>query len=354
VIVVDAHQDIAFNALGYRRDYRVSALEHRRREVGVDAATIGLPDALAGGVAVVFATLFVEPPAGLDASPPYADFTYRDPGEAAAKALAQVAFYQGLAQEDPRLRLVSTVDSLQGVLDTWAAGADGAGRLQGLVLLMEGADPVREPRELEDWVARGVRIVGPAWRRTRYSGGTGAPGPLTPLGVSLLEEMARLGVVLDLSHMAEEAFLQAVESYPGVVIASHSNPRRFQDTDRQLADDMILRLAARDGVMGIVLYNRFLSDGWMRSDGKAAVTLQTVADAVDHVCQLTGSAAHVGIGSDFDGGFGAESIPQGLDTVADLPRIGAALRTRGYTKEDVAAVMGGNMLRKLREALPAS
>jgi membrane dipeptidase len=194
-----------------------------------------------------------------------------------------------------------------------------------------------------------VRIVGPAWRASRYCGGTGQPGPLTDLGHELLEVMADFNVILDLSHMAEEAYLDAVERYEGQIIASHSNPRRFCESDRHLSDDMIRRLAERDGVMGIVLYNAFLTNGW---DKHQRLPFHIVPDAIDYVCQLTGSAAHVGLGSDFDGGFGVESIPQGLDTTTDLLLISDVLRERGYAEDDIDAIMHGNMLRKLRQALP--
>jgi membrane dipeptidase len=117
---------------------------------------------------------------------------------------------------------------------------------------------------------------------------------------------------------------------------------------------MIQRLAERDGVMGIVLFNRFLDNNWAAGDPKTDVPLSVVIDAIDYVCQLTGSAAHVGLGSDFDGGFGVESIPDGLDTISDLWNIGAALRARSYTEADIEAILGGNMLRKLRQSLPAS
>jgi len=164
--------------------------------------------------------------------------------------------------------------------------------------------------------------------------------------------MASFNAVLDISHMAEQAARQALDHYPGLVIASHSNPQKFRTSDRHLPDATIRALAERDGVMGIVLYNRFLSNDWSKGDRKDKVRLSTVLDAIEYVCQLTGSAAHVGIGSDFDGGFGSESIPQGIDTVTDLLEIGKGLAERGFSEADVEAVMSGNMLRKLRQALP--
>jgi membrane dipeptidase len=166
--------------------------------------------------------------------------------------------------------------------------------------------------------------------------------------------MANFKAILDLSHLAEEACLQALDHYDGTIIASHSNPRTFRNTDRHLTDTMIRKLAERDGVMGIVLYNRFLSDDWTSGDPKSKIPLSRVIDAIDYVCQLTGSARHVGIGTDFDGGFGQESIPEDMDTVTDLMKITNALNTRGYSPVDVEAIMGGNMIHKLRQALPAS
>ncbi len=355
MIVVDAHEDIAYNALAHARDYRLPAWEKRRLEASDEPAraglaTVGLPDALLGRVAVVFATIFTAP---RSATPqPWDHLTYTTPREAYRLAVDQYDYYQRLFDESERVRLIRSVGDLNAVLATWAEGTEMHQHRQGMTLLMENADPILEPRQFEEWYARGVRLVGPAWQASRYCGGTGQPGPLTALGRELLDVMANFNAILDLSHMAEQAYLEAIDRYEGVVIASHSNPRRFRGTDRHLSDEMIRRLAERDGVMGIVLFNRFLSDTWAKGDPKSDVPMSVALDAIDYVCQLTGSAAHVGIGSDFDGGFGAESIPDGLDTVGDLWNFGAALRARGYSEEDTAAILGGNMLRKLRQALP--
>jgi membrane dipeptidase len=351
MIVLDAHQDIAYNYLKYGRDYRRSALVARTQEpAGTEAATIGLPEALAGRVALIFSTLFVAP-AESDWKPVGREKAYKTPQEAYTSASEQLDYYHRLADETDKIVVVTDNASLDSVLATWAPDADFTKRKQGLVVLMEGADPITEPRQFEEWYERGVRLVGTAWGATRYSGGTSAPGGLTRLGFELLDVMASFNAILDLSHMAEQAFLESVERYEGILIASHSNPRKFRDSDRHLSDEMIRRLAERGGVMGIVLYNRFLSNTWKKGDRKSEVTLNTVADAIDYVCQITGSAAHVGIGSDFDGGFGSESIPAEIDTVADLLKIADVLRGRGYSETDIEAVMSGNMLAKLRQAL---
>jgi membrane dipeptidase len=106
-------------------------------------------------------------------------------------------------------------------------------------------------------------------------------------------------------------------------------------------------------MIGVVLYNPFLKDGWI--DGKShrnAVSLNLVADHIDHICQLAGDARHVGIGSDFDGGFGLESTPIEIDTIADLQKLVPILLSRGYSEEDAAAVLGGNWIQYLYRSLP--
>ncbi len=355
MIIVDAHEDIAFNWLAAGRDWRNSALATRRAEAlladkhRAGLASTGLPETLAGGVGLVFATLFTAPRSRH--SSPWDSLCYSDSGEAYALASSQLDYYERLADEHAQISLVQNLAQLDAVLATWNEGAPEQERQVGLVLLMENADPIVEPEQFEEWYERGVRIVGPAWTASRYCGGTGQPGPLTDEGRALLEIMAEHGALLDLSHMAEEACREALDRYEGPIFASHSNPRRFCDTDRHLEDDVIQQLAERDGAMGVVLFNRFLSNSW---SGPPRLPLDMVLQVIDHVCQLTGSAAHVGIGSDLDGGFGAESAPLGIETVADLSAIGAGLVARGYSQDDIAAIQGGNMLRQLRAALPES
>ena len=351
VYIVDAHEDVAWNALALGRDVRRSVPETRLLEKGSDiprrggTRMVGLPEWLAGGVAVVFGTLFVEP-ARKSYSKPH---TYTTAEEAHELAWAQLDYYHRLADECEQVASIGTRVELDAVLTSW----QGKKPQVGIVPLMEGADPIREPAEAEMWFERGVRLVGLSWLTgSFYAGGNASPGPLTDNGRELLEVMAELGMVLDVSHLAEEAFVEAMDRYESWVVASHANPRARVPGQRQLSDAMIRRLAERDGVIGIVPYNAFLRPGWSKGDPKNAVTPADVAAAVDHVCQVVGDVAHVGLGSDFDGGFGAESTPLEIDTVADLRRIIPALGEMGYGEEEVAAVMGGNWLRLLRKALP--
>jgi membrane dipeptidase len=353
--IIDGHQDIAWNALEFGRDPLLSAFVGRMEESGASVQNLlgerisGYPEWLSGRVGIIFATLFVMP-----AHRAYAGFnamTYASPKQAEERAKAQLDFYRQLPDIEPRLKLVETSLDLDAVVDSWVR--PGKPPIVGIVILMEGADPIISPDDVGGWFDSGLRMIGPAWGATRYAGGTGEPGPFTDLGRQLLEVMAKYNMILDLSHLARQAYLQAVVEYPGTVIASHSNPTAFLPTDRGLGDDMIKLLAERDGVMGIMPYNPFLVSGWVRGHPRELVGVEIVAQAIDYVAQLTGTVRHVGIGSDFDGGFGLDSIPAGMDSIADLGKIAEPLEKLGYTSEDIEAVMYSNWLRILRDSLPA-
>jgi membrane dipeptidase len=360
MLVVDAHEDIAWNWFTFGRDYAlpVDVIRQREAEAAIPplmrGALLGWTEWLLGRVAVVFATLFA---AALRFKQGDHDVVcYSDPAQARRLYLAQIDFYHRWVEEHPeKFRLILSRADLESTLTCWS-GDDLDRRRVGLVLLMEGSEALRSPDELEEWNKRGVRLLGPAWAANRYTGGGYEPGPLTDEGRELLEAMANLGLGLDLSHMADSAALEALDRYPRVVFASHSNPRsliaRPQYPERHLSRSVIGRLVERDGVIGIVPYNRFLRGDWDVSDGRGEFTLADVAAHIDAICQIAGDAAHAAIGSDFDGGFGLAALPLGLDSVADLRFIGDALAARGYDQADVDAVLGENWLRMLRRALP--
>ncbi len=360
VLIVDAHEDIAYNMIAHGRDYTLSAQETREREAGdaramaeMGTCMLGLPEWLAGRVGIVFGTLFTMPAHYKSFGGGAQEFAYTTPQEAYAQAMQQLDLYARLADENPRFALVRTQRELDAVLATWKDDAPEEKRQIGLVMLMEGADPIVRPQDVERWYGRGLRAVGPAWLAgTRYAGGNAAPGPLTDEGVRLLRAMLDFNLVLDVSHLSDQACLQALDRYDGPVIASHSNPRSMVPGARQLSNDMLKALLARDGIVGIVPMNPMLRVDWRRGDRKDAVTVADVASAIDFVCQMAGDAAHVGLGTDFDGGFGAESTPAEIDTVADLVKVADALKAQGYADADVEAIMSGNWLRLLRRSLP--
>jgi membrane dipeptidase len=198
-------------------------------------------------------------------------------------------------------------------------------------------------------------MIGPAWAGTHYAGGTYEPGPLTPAGHALLDRMSEAGLALDLSHMSDDGALEALERFEGVVLVSHSNPagllKGLKNPERAIGDDVIRMVAERDGVLGITTYLPFLKGGWEPRMGREAAGIDDMAIHIDYVCQLVGSADHVAIGTDFDGGYGLDKTIEGLDSVADLRFIDGALHRRGYSSAQVEGILGGNWLRLLRRTL---
>jgi len=354
VFIIDAHQNIAYNAQQLNRDYTQWAWETRRREVDFDVpqATTSLRDNLLGRVGIVFASLKVVPEVA-PTKQNWEQIAYMTPREAYEQAMWQMDYYKRLDDELTQVKLIRYQTDLDTVIASWADDTDISDHIQGIVVCMEGADPILEPKQFEEWLEHGVRIVAPAWHQTRYASGANFDGELTLLGYELLEVLAGYNAILDVSHLSEHGFKQALEAYEGAVIASHANPRYFYDSERNLSDDMIHRLADRDGVMGIMVYNRYLKKDWHPTDPKRRVTLSHVAEVIDYVCQLTGTVEHVGLGSDIDAGYTYRAIPYELDTSSDLWGLTDCLQERGFSDTDIEAILGGNMLRKVRQTLPA-
>jgi membrane dipeptidase len=379
MLIVDSHEDLAWNMATFGRDYTRPASETRRLEAGGETPAqngdtlLGWADYQQGQVALIFATLFAAPAHHREYS--LETQVYANAEEAHRLYQAQLDQYHRLVDEHPNhFRLVETQGDLKAVLTAWEnfpprsdsdeqdrrlveeEGGDRApGHAVGLAMLMEGAEGVRSPAELEEWYARGIRLIGPAWAGTRFCGGTREPGPLTAEGYALLEGMAQFGFILDLSHMDEKAALQALDSYPGTIVASHANALALlkgSTSNRHLSDRVLHGLLDRDGMTGIVAYNGYLQAGWKRGDRRDLVNLQRVAAQIDYVCQMAGDAHHVGLGSDFDGGFGWQSVPPEINTIADLQKLVPLLEEMGYTQADIGAILGKNWIARLRAALP--
>lgn len=362
-LIIDSHQDLAWNMLTYKRDYLRPVSETRHLEVGTmipernGECLLGWPEYQRGEVAVVFSTLFAAPARRREL---WDTLWYPDYDTAHRLYRDQILLYRKLADSHPEhFRLIASKPELDSVIGHWSTPAkDGEGHPVGLIYLMEGADGIRSPHELADWYEWGLRLIGLAWAGTRYCGGTNDPGPLTDEGKKLLSAMRDYNFILDLSHMDEAAALQSLDRYEGPIMATHSNCAALMkgsDSNRHISDQALRGLIERGGVNGVLPLNSFLKPGWNRHTGsrREEVPLDVLIAHIDHICQLAGNADHVAIGSDFDGGFGLQSIPPELDSVADLQLIGKRLIERGYSEADAAKVLGGNWLRFLREHLPS-
>jgi len=361
MMIVDAHQDLAWNMMVFGRDYTLSADETRQREIGTRTPVrngdtlLGWPDYQRGQVEVVFATLFASPGHRHTEAESWDTQFYTTMEEAHKLYHLQLELYLRLAdQHADKFRLVMLKKDLEEILEDWKDPGKSAHPV-GLVLLMEGAEGVRTPAEVESWWEWGVRIIGPAWAGTRFCGGTREPGPLTREGFQLLEQMASFGLTLDLSHMDRQAALQALDFYPAGIIASHSNALALlkgEDSNRHLKDDVIRLLIQRNGVIGIVPANPFLNPDWRAGAPRSSVTLDHVVAQIDYICQIAGNAHHVGLGTDFDGGWGLQSMPVEIDSISDLQKLGPKLVEKGYSEQDIAGILGGNWIHHLQASLP--
>jgi membrane dipeptidase len=355
MLIVDAHLDLAWNALQWNRDLLQSAYTIRTREISIPEKgraqnTVSLPDMRKGRVFLSFATLLSR-----STGTPVAHVDFLSAAQAFGTARGQLAYYRALERQG-HIRILVDQKMLRQHVAEWqaweAAGAEDAHTPPlGFVISMESADPILQPDELADWHQAGVRLIGPAhYGMGRYSGGTGVEDGLTDMGRELLREMQRLGVILDMTHLSDRAFWQALEIYEGPVIASHNNCRALVPHQRQFSDEQISAIAERGGVIGAALDDWMLYPGWVRGvTTSREVMLANVVDHIDHICQLAGNCAHVGIGSDLDGGFGREQSPFDLDTIADLQQIAHLLNARGYTDKNIAAIMHGNWINLLEK-----
>jgi membrane dipeptidase len=319
-MIVDAHLDIGWNAIAHGRGFL---------QAPAPGYAISRSSLAAAGVGLIFATLYTAPARARRSM--RSRFVYENAHEANLVATAQVNYYRASGVD-----FLGTRAELAGYARGWRKGRLAA------ILLMEGADPIETPSQLGAWTDRGVRIIGPAWGRTRYSGGTGAPGGLTELGRQLLKAMRRRKVILDLSHMADQSVADAFALWRGPVMASHSNARAIVPGDRQVTDETVAEIARRGGIVGVSFYQQHL-----RRTGRA--TLGDVVGHIVHHARAAGSPEHVGLGTDLDGGFDTRYAP--IDSLAKLKELPARLRLH-FSKTQVEGIMGDNWLAFLERSLP--
>jgi membrane dipeptidase len=356
MIVFDAHLDLAWNALDWNRDLRrpVADIRRHEQEQGMTAKgrgcnTVSFHALREGKVAVFIATLLARL---LRANQTPVVQRYEAMEAAYAAAHGQLAYYKALEAQGS-LRFIKDWPTLESHVKAWQRNEPGREPL-GFILSMEGADPVLSPEQVQEWYDAGLRIIGPAhYGPSPYARGHDMVGGLFEKGPALLRAMERVGMILDVTHLSDGCFYEALDIYGGPVLASHHNCRALVNDPRQLSDDQIKRLIARGAVIGMALDTWMMVPGWVRgktTPQEAGATLEKIIDHIDHVCQLAGNARHVAVGTDLDGGFGKEQSPLDLDTVADLQKLPEMLRKRGYAEPAVEGIMSANWLRFFREA----
>ncbi len=362
-LIIDSHLDLAWNALAWRRDLTQNAAANnaRERDAADDDArghmTTTLPDMRRGGVAVCLGTVLARCSPPLDVHQYHGALSLDFPTQSIAYAFAQgqLAYYRALASAG-QITPIRTAQELDSHWKRWVGRNDGESeRLPvGLILAMEGADPILHPDQAEQWFEQGLRCASLVhYGRSAYAVGTGDDGPLLPAGRELLRAFERLGIILDVTHLSDTSFYEAMDRFGGPVLASHQNCRALVPGGRQFSDEQLKLVIDRGGIIGAAMDAWMLYPGWkIGQTSPQVVSLETVADHIDHICQLAGDCEHIAIGSDLDGGFGTEQSPSGLETIADLQKIGSILASRGYDETDIQSVLHGNWLRFFSHHLP--
>jgi membrane dipeptidase len=371
MLVFDAHLDLAMNAMEWNRDLTQPIAAIRQREAGLNdkpdrgRGTVCFPEMRRGGVGICVATRiarYVKPANRLSG--------WHSPAQAWAQTQGQFAWYRAM-EELGELVKITEAAALQKHVRLWeehlasaplSAAAEAAndrpampGKLPiGYILSLEGADSLISLQHLQRAYGQGLRIVGPAhYGPGTYAQGTNATGGLSAAGKDLLREMDGLKMILDVTHLCDESFWEAIDLFHGPTWASHSNCRALVPHHRQLSDEQIKVLIERQTVIGVALDAWMLVPGWVRSKSTPESTnlkLERIIDHIDRISQIAGNARHCGIGSDLDGGFGREQTAADLNTIADLSMFPELLRTRGYHDDDISQILHGNFVGFLQKA----
>jgi membrane dipeptidase len=351
ILCFDSHLDISMNAMEWNRDQRWTVKQIRESEKGLTDKpdrgrnTVSFPALREGKVGLVVATQI-----GRVVKPGGPNPGWYSQEQAWASTQGQLAWYRSM-EEVGEMKQIKDGHSLEESLALW----ENPDELTPIcyMLSLEGADSIISMKHLERAYISGLRAIGPAhYGEGVYANGTDSRGRLNKKGVELLNEMEKLDMILDVTHLNDDAFWHALDIFKGNIWASHNNCRVFVDHNRQFSDEMIRELIDRKAVIGIALDAWMMVPDWIRgkSDPKSRnVTLEIMADNIDHVCQLAGSSMHAGIGSDLDGGYGTEQCPHDVDTIADLQKLPDILLNRGFTSKDIENVMNLNFVRYLKE-----
>ena len=353
-LIVDSHLDLAFSALQLNRDLTQPAATVRTYDShstlhSFGSCTVTLPELHRGHVGIVFGTVMSR----VDPNDRWTGTGMFCQAQCYAIGRGHLAYYEALARAGA-INFIRTRQDLDHSVTSWSSPT--AETPIGLVLAMESADPILNPDAVSQWHDWGLRMVGIAhYGKNTYSHGTSTEGGLLPPARPLLQALGKSGIAVDMTHLTDQAFWEVLDIHGGLVAASHHNCRSLVPGQRQLTDAMIKAIAERNGVIGTSLDAWMLDPHWRREtpacDQQTQATLESVANHMDHIAQLTGSIHHCGIGSDLDGGFGTEQAPSDLNTIADLQKLSTILSRRGYNQADMRAVLSQNWIDFLHRLL---
>ena len=353
MFIIDAHLDLSMNAMEWNRDLRLPVHSIRETEAGMadkpdrSKGTVAFPELRKGNIGLVVATQI-----GRYAKPGGAYKGWHSPEQAWAQTQGQLQWYRTMEEAGEMIQ-ITTLTELENHVSLWMNKTDQSQKPIGYILSLEGADSLVTLDHLHRAYAYGLRAVGPGhYGPGRYANGTDAKGRLNEMGKALLKEMEQLNMILDATHLCDDAFWDAMELFNGTVWASHNNCRALVDHNRQFSDEMIKVLIQKGAVIGGALDAWMMVPDWQKkiSDPKQMdCDLEKMINHMDHICQIAGNTNHIGIGTDLDGAFGKEQCPYDLETIADMQKVPSLLKKRGYSDTDCEKIMYGNWLHLLRK-----
>ncbi len=353
-LIFDAHLDLSMNALEWNRDLRQPLAHINKREAHLTDkpdrgnSMVNFAEMRKGNIGLCVATLIARYVKTSNNLP-----GWHSPEQAWAQTQGQLAWYRAM-EDAGEIKQLTNLVALEQHLNSWTISQDTSQHPIGYILSLEGADSIVNLSYLEKGYTNGLRAVGPAhYGPGTYAFGTDSAGGIGQKGRDLLKEMERLNIILDVTHLCDESFWEAMRHFKGPVWASHSNCRSLVNHNRQFSDEQLKELISRGVVIGGVLDAWMLVPNWVRGASTPqakAVTLEKLIDNYDHICQLAGNANHIALGTDLDGGFGKEQAPYDLSTIADLQILPNLLLRRGYSEIEIQNILHGNWLRFLRNA----
>jgi membrane dipeptidase len=362
MFTIDAHLDLATNAISYNRDLTKSVHEIRSREIFLSLkdfpdrgnGTVALPELRKGNIGLVVATIISRFSGG---GKPISSLSlpgWHSPEQAYAFGQAQLAWYKAMEYNGEMVQ-INTLKTLDAHLNLWQDETiPNDSKPIGYILSLEGADSIIDFNFLEKYYQNGLRAIGPAhFGPGRYAPGTHSDGSgLTKIGKDLLLEMDKLNIILDVTHLTDKGFYEAMDLFKGTVWASHQNCRAIIHGERQFSDEQIKIIIERGGVIGGALDAWMLYENYKFKDNpkELGINLEKLVNHFDHICQLAGNTKHIGFGTDLDGLFGKEQSPYDLDTIADVCKFENILTKRGYKQTDIENIFHKNWLRIIRDA----